>query len=101
MIADWTLTLADGVGEVEFDVLAKVEDNDYSWSAEAVLRRKTDGALFFATDSGCSCYGFGELINVSDLKPLRKFEDALRLLDDPLDRERLKRSFETGEGVYR
>ena len=51
-----------------------VEDlvtEDYSWSAVGVFRRKSDGALFWATDSGCSCYGTWEQITEADLTPFR------------------------------
>ena len=27
----------------------------YDWSVVGIFRRKTDGVLFWATDSGCSC----------------------------------------------
>jgi hypothetical protein len=98
MITDQTIDLSDGVKNVTFDILAYVQDADYSWSAEAVLRRQVDGALFFVTDGGCSCNGFGDYINVSDLQPIRKVEDALKLTDD---RENMQRSIDQSESIYR
>lgn len=98
MIADWTLTLSDGVNPIAFDVLAQVQDADYSWSAEAILRRQTDGALFFVTDGGCSCYSFGEYLTVADLTPIQRPEDALALTSD---RENLEKSIRSSEAVYR
>lgn len=99
MIADHTLALHDGVQEVTFDVLAHVDDNDYEWSASAVLERRPDGALFYVEDSGCSCYGFGENLTVADLKPIHKFSEALALAGS--DRERLQRSYDQGQTEYR
>ena len=93
MIDDFDLKLSDGDQTVKFAVVAHVEDNDYSWTADAVLRREADGALFFVTDSGCSCYHFGENLTVADLQPIFKIEEAYRLTDD---REKLKRSYELG-----
>jgi hypothetical protein len=98
MITDETVSLSDGVGQVTFDILAYVADADYSWSAEAVLRRQADGALFYVEDGGCSCNGFGEYIDVSDLKPIRRVEDALKLTGD---RENMQRSIDQSESIYR
>jgi hypothetical protein len=98
MITDETIGLYDGVAVVMFDILAFVQDADYSWSAEAVLRRQVDGELFFVTDGGCSCSSFGEFITIADLVPIRKVEDALKLTDD---RENLERSIRTSESIYR
>lgn len=78
----------------EFEIVAGWQDGDYSWSAEAVLKRETDGALFFVEDGGCSCNGFGEYITVADLKPIRKVRDALKLTSD---RESMKRAIEVEE----
>lgn len=98
MIADHTVDVSDGVQTLTFDVLAHVEDADYSWSAEAVLKRRPDGALFYFEDSGCSCYGFADSATVADLTPIHKFSEALALTRD---RERLQKSYEQGEVEYR
>lgn len=99
MITDEQIDLSAGAGiAVRFDILAFVSDNDYEWSAEAVLRRQADRALFYVEDSGCSCYGFGENITVADLKPIRKVEDALKLTSD---RENMQRSIDQSESIYR
>lgn len=94
-----TLKIDDGVQSVTFDVIAHVDDNDYSWSATAVLKRRPDGALFFVEDSGCSCSGFGEYLTVADLTPIHRFSEALALAGS--DRERLQRSYDQGETEYR
>lgn len=99
MIADHTLDLHDGVQPITFDVIAHVDDNDYEWSAVAVLRRRPDGAMFFVEDGGCSCYSFGDNLSVADLKPIHAFSEALVLVG--VDRERLQRSYDTGAIEYR
>lgn len=88
MIPDYDMTI-DGV---EFDTLAQVQEADYSWYAEAVLRRKTDGAMFFFSDSGCSCSYFAEGATLADLEPIFSMAEAYRKSSE---RERLKRSYET------
>lgn len=98
MITDQSIKLSDGVANVEFDILAFVQDADYSWSAEAVLRRQSDKALFFVADGGCSCNSFGEYITVADLVPIQKPEDALKLTTD---RPNLERSMRDSESIYR
>jgi len=98
MIADHTVTLSDGVNNITFDVVAHVEDNDYSWNAEAVLKRRPDGALFYVEDSGCSCNGFGDYITVADLRPIHRFAEALLLTTD---RERLEKSYLSKAVEYR
>lgn len=101
MIPDHTVTLSDGVNGVEFDVVAEVNDDDYSWSATAVLSRKSDGALFFVTDGGCSCNYFGSDLSIADLKPLHAFKDARAHCSSAEEWQRLKQSHETRELVYR
>lgn len=98
MIPDFDMKLSDGVNEVEFEVLAHVIDADYSWSAEAILRRKSDGALFFVTDGGCSCNYFGMYLTVADLEPIQKLSEAWAKSDD---RERLRKSYKAKEIEYR
>ena len=98
MTPDHHLSISDGVNPVTFDVVAHVEDADYSWSAEAVLKRRPDGALFFVTDCGCSCNSFGEFLTVADLKPIRRISEAYKMTSD---RENLERSYRTREMVYR
>ncbi len=93
-------TGATGPGWQAFDIIAEVTDADYEWSTTAILRRPSDGALFYVTDSGCSCYGFGENIDVSDLQPVRSINEAVRKVD-PGEQERLRRSVALNEAVYR
>lgn len=100
-MSDWEIDLSDGVSVVAFDILAEVTDNDYySWSSEALLRRQSDGALFMAGDYGCSCNSFGDYLTVADLKPVRTFAEALRTVDAD-DRAAFQRSYELRAAEYR
>lgn len=57
------------LGEVE-------EDPDYSFNKFVVWRRKSDGALFYASDSGCSCPSpFEDYTSVESLKAITKQTD--------------------------
>jgi hypothetical protein len=98
MINDHTIEISDGVQNVTFDVIAQVTDADYSWSAEAVLQRRPDGALFYVEDGGCSCNSFGDYLTVADLKPIHKFSEALALTSD---RENLQKSYDQREIEWR
>jgi hypothetical protein len=98
MIPDFNITISDGVQSIEFEVLAHVTDDDYSWSAEAILRRKSDGALFFASDAGCSCNYFMSDSTVADLTPIRSIPEAWKLSSD---RVRLRKSYLAKEVEYR
>lgn len=82
MIYDWNLEISARGGEtVAFEVVGEVSLADYSWWTEAIVRRKSDGALFFLTDSGCSCYGFGDGMTTGDLEPIFSIEEGLRKSD--------------------
>jgi hypothetical protein len=98
MIAGHTLELTDGVNKITFDVIAHAEDADYSWSAEAVLQRRPDGALFYFKDGGCSCNSFADDATVADLKPIHSFSEALALTSD---RASLQKSYDLGAVEYR
>jgi hypothetical protein len=43
----------------DYEVVDQLDDaeGDYSWSCVGILRRLSDGALFWAADGGCSCNG--------------------------------------------
>lgn len=99
MIPDHTVSVSDGVQRIRYDVLAHVDENDYSWSASAVLQRPSDGALFWFTDAGCSCNYFGDGATTADLTPIQSMEEAYRLAGS--DRDLLQRSFELGKELYR
>lgn len=99
MIPDHTVTVSDGVQSIRYDVIAHVDEDDYSWRASAVLRRPSDGALFYHEDCGCSCNYFGECVTTADLTPIFSMDEAYRLAGS--DRDDLRRSFETGEVRYR
>lgn len=44
--------------EDTYEIVDELFDSEgYDWSIVAILRRKTDGALFWDADYGCSCNG--------------------------------------------
>lgn len=54
-----------------FELVTELQSNDYQWYAIGVWREIATGRLFWATDSGCSCYGPWEDIKTgADLDPL-------------------------------
>ena len=75
------------IGSIEYEVLEEVGEWDYSWHIGALLRGP-DGQLYFAEDSGCSCYGFGDGIGEGDLIPVASWQEAV---------EKAKENFSEGE----
>jgi hypothetical protein len=51
-------------------LLGYVDLGQYEWCALGVFQRDSDGAILYATDSGCSCYGFLDGEGVDALTPL-------------------------------
>lgn len=89
MIPDFNLKF-DGV---EYEVVAYVEGQDcYDWDVEAILRRKSDGALFLASDSGCSCNCFGDTNPIQ--QQVYSIQEALRSYP-PMIRSRMEQSLRT------
>jgi hypothetical protein len=54
------------IGSKELEVIEEIGEWDYDWTIGAAMRDEA-GKLFFAVDSGCSCVGFGDGIDESDL----------------------------------
>lgn len=92
------IDLHDGHKVVSFETVAFVQDADYSWGAEAILKRRADGALFYVTDGGCSCNSFGDYLTVADLKPIHSIDEGLRMAED---RPNLQKSYEQRKEVLR
>lgn len=58
--------------------------NDFgSWSAVGIFKRYSDGALFWSTDSGCSCSSAWDRTSDGDLEPLTV--DSLSELQRSID----------------
>lgn len=63
--------------EVEGEMIVRVGDYDYEWAVAEVWRRKTDGRIFMAAGSGCSCYGlFYGIHDWDDMTPLNRSNGA-------------------------
>lgn len=53
------------------ELVESVENYEsYEWDAVGIFRRLSDGRLFWATDSGCSCNSAWEDATEADLEPL-------------------------------
>lgn len=48
---------------------------DYSWNEAKLLREKATGQLFWAEASGCSCYGFWEVVGDEDFVPVATWQE--------------------------
>ena len=46
---------------IEYTLIEEVGEWDYSWHIGALLR-DPDGGLWYTTNSGCSCYSFGDYL---------------------------------------
>lgn len=63
----------------DFEMLDSIEwdDESYQFNMTGVFHHKPTGALFYATDSGCSCPSPFEDMTVDRLKPLARMQDWL------------------------
>jgi hypothetical protein len=82
-------TIRDSNDGTEYVVVGMVDSGGYEWYAEAILARQADGALFYVSDSGCSCNTFGDY--GLDLTPLKDMAHGLR---ESTNREAMQRSID-------
>lgn len=68
----------------DFEMLDSIEwDNEpYMFNMSAVFHHTPSGALFYATDSGCSCPSPFENMTTLDLKPITRMQDWLDHVED-------------------
>lgn len=59
--------------------VAELNTGGYDWSAVGVWRQKDTGRLYWATDSGCSCFAPWDNLDEASLSPLDTPEDWARL----------------------
>lgn len=61
----------------KYETLENIEWRYESWEYDQteIYRRRSDGALFHASDSGCSCPMPFEYVTEADLKPIRTMQD--------------------------
>lgn len=83
-------TIRDSNDGTEYVVLGMVDSGGgYDWSVEAIFARKSDGRLFYTSDSGCSCNYFGDY--GFSLTPLDDVQHGLR---ESSNREAMQRSLD-------
>ena len=80
MINDYNMKI-DGK---QYGVVAETGQYDYSWHIVALLQDE-EGNLFYAEDSGCSCYGFGEDLTTDNLTPVKHWSEAVELAKASID----------------
>ncbi|MGX1133221.1 hypothetical protein RKD49_005411 [Streptomyces glaucescens] len=51
-------------------LVGTIDLGDYDWAMLGVFQRESDGAILWATDQGCSCWGFLDGEGVESLDPL-------------------------------
>lgn len=61
-----------------YEVLVQAGDYDWSWN-EAALLGSGEGRLYYVYSSGCSCYGFEDSVDRSDLVEVRSWQEAVEL----------------------
>jgi len=80
MINDYNMMI-DGKN---YGVVAETGQYSYDWHIAALLQ-DDEGNLFFAVDSGCSCYGFGDDLTEKDLIPVKHWSEAVELAKAEID----------------
>lgn len=65
------------------ELVLEMDEGGYSWSAVGIFKRHSDGALFWSTDSGCSCSSAWDRTSDGDLEPLTV--DSLSELQRSID----------------
>jgi len=80
MINDYSMKI-DGKN---YGVVAETGQYDYEWHIVALLQDE-EGNLFFASDSGCSCYGFGDDLTERNLTPVKHWSEAVDLARAEID----------------
>lgn len=62
--------------------VAEVGDYDYDWSITGIYFQRSSGRFFAYSDSGCSCYSYGENANaLTDLDEVTRAR-AIELLKE-------------------
>lgn len=72
--------------DVKYETLANIEwrYESYEYDQTEIYRRVSDGALFHASDSGCSCPMPFEDVTEADMKPIRTMQDFNDLIETGL-----------------
>lgn len=66
------------ISGTDYEILEEVGEWDYDWTIGALLRA-SNGDLFYAVDSGCSCVGYGDGLEQEDLHKVATPAEAVEL----------------------
>lgn len=66
----------------DFEEVGGISTGGYDWTDGTLWRHTTNGVLLWGTTSGCSCYGYMELIDPEDMTQVDSWQDALDLAKD-------------------
>lgn len=61
-----------------YETIEECGEWDYDWTIGALLR-DSEGNLYWAVDSGCSCTSFGDGIDDDELTPVKSWHEAVEL----------------------
>ena len=82
-ITDCFYSFASYTQTDDFVELCSVEWDNEPWqfNITAVFHHKPTGALFYASDSGCSCPSPFESTTIADLEPLTRMQDWIDIVE--------------------
>jgi hypothetical protein len=75
------VSIGNVITEHGLEGVAEVGDYDWDWSITGVYFQRSSGRFFVYSDSGCSCYSYGETVGaLTDLSEVTRAQaiEALR-----------------------
>lgn len=69
----------------DYELVYTTGAGGYEWAELRVYKKKSDGRLFYAGASGCSCYSYEDEVEESDLIQLQSLAGAQRAVKEFLD----------------
>lgn len=76
------MSIYDVIDDNDLTEVAEVGDYDWEWSITGIYFQRSSGRFFAYSDSGCSCYSYGEDANtLADLDEVTRAK-AIELLKE-------------------
>lgn len=82
----------------DYELVHTTGSGGYEWAELRVYKKKSDGRLFYASASGCSCFTFEDDIDESDLIELQSLAGAQRAVKEFIELKEWY--FGSGESEY-